>query len=387
MGINSFPRANDSLMEQLANLEKSLSQRESEIAELLENAVEGVQQVGADQKIRWANRWLLNLLGYTSVEYVGHPLAEFYADRAGFNEFWQRLMRRENIYDFPAELRCKDGSTRLVLIHSKGLWDAGKFVHMRCFIRDVTEQRRMEEALRRSEKLVAVGRLAASIAHEINNPLESLTNLLFLLQTHASLSEPARNYAALADHELRRVARITKQMLAFYRESARPVMLSVADLLDSALELYAPRLRDLGISVDKQYAAAGEMEGFPSDIRQLLVNLLGNAIEASPPNGRIRLRITASRERNYLRRPGVRLIVADHGAGISHGNRKKIFDPFFTTKGEAGTGLGLWVSRGIVQKHDGTMYFKSSVKKGSSGTVFCVFLPATAAPLRQLKAA
>jgi PAS domain S-box-containing protein len=129
----------------------ALRRKQSELADILENAVEGVQQVGPDQRILWANNAMLRLLGYAPGEYVGHPLPEFYADRGGFHEYWQKLMRGEDIHDYPAELRCQDGSVKQVLIHSNGLWEMGKFVHTRCFVRDVTEQRRAEQALRESE--------------------------------------------------------------------------------------------------------------------------------------------------------------------------------------------------------------------------------------------
>jgi PAS domain S-box-containing protein len=357
-------------------VQQQLERREAELADFLENAVEGVQQVGADHKIRWANRSMLSLLGFTREEFVGHDLSEFHVHRRTFEEFWQKLMRQENIYDFPAELRCKDGSVRHVLIHSNGFWKGAKFVHTRCFIRDVTDQKRMEEALRTSEKLATTGRLAATIAHEINNPLEALSNLFYLLKSHRSLDDTARSYATLADKELHRVAHITKQMLSFYRHSAAPVPLRLSEILDGTIELYEAKLIRRNIAVHRHYSAEEIVWGFPSDIRQLFANLLGNAIEASGSNRIIRLRISNSPDWTNRDRRGVRISIADSGSGISLAARKKLFEPFFTTKGEGGTGLGLWVSKGIVQKHEGTIRFRSSVRPGHSGTMFSVFLPA-----------
>lgn len=334
-----------------------------------------MQQVGPDHRVLWANRWLLNLLGYSAEEYVGHDLAEFHVRRENFDEYWRKLMRHENICDYAAGLRCKDGSVKQVLIHSKGLWAEGRFVHTRCFIRDVTKQKRMAQALRQSEKLAATGRLAATIAHEINNPLEALTNLFYLLQWHPSLDDAARGYAALADQELRRIAHITKQMLGFYRESPRPVPLKMSEILDSVVELYARRLSSHDIRVQKHYATEGALEGFPSELRQLLTNLVRNATEASRKNGKIHLHIRETRDWRRPSRRGVRVSIADNGSGIPAATQKKIFEPFFTTKGESATGLGLWASRAIVDRHEGSIRLRSSDRQGRSGTVFSVFLP------------
>ena len=244
--------------------------------------------------------------------------------------------------------------------------------------RELAEQKRMEQALRHSEKLAASGRLAAAIAHEINNPLEALTNLFYILQLQPSLDEPARQYAALADKELQRVARITRQLLAFHRESLRPAPMKISEILDDVVELYAPKLASSEISVEKDYESEEAVEGFPSEIRQVLANLVSNAMEACGAQGKIRLHVFAARERRHPFRHGVRVCIADTGSGVRIENRQKIFEPFFTTKGEAGTGLGLWVSRGIVQKHEGSIRFRSSVRPGRSGTVFSVFLPSAA---------
>jgi PAS domain S-box-containing protein len=179
----------------------ALRRKQSELADILENAVEGVQQVGPDQRILWANNAMLRLLGYAPGEYVGHPLPEFYADRGGFHEYWQKLMRGEDIYDCPTELRCQDGSVKQVLIHSNGLWEMGKFVHTRCFVRDVTEQRRAEQALRKSE---------ASL-RQAKDKLESQVE-----QRTVALRRLSSQILALQDAERRRIARELHDSLGQY---------------------------------------------------------------------------------------------------------------------------------------------------------------------------
>ena len=181
--------------------QNSLRSKQSELADLLENAVEGVQRVGADQKILWANRALLHLLGYSPVEYVGHSFSEFHVDENVFAEYWRRLMRGEDIYDCPAELRCQDGSVKQVQIYSNGLWENGEFVHTRCFVRDVTEQKRAEQALRESEANL---RLA-------NDRLESQVE-----QRTAALRQLSTRVLTLQDAERRRIARELHDSLGQY---------------------------------------------------------------------------------------------------------------------------------------------------------------------------
>jgi signal transduction histidine kinase len=236
-------------------------------------------------------------------------------------------------------------------------------------------QLQAQEVLRESEKLAATGRLAATIAHEINNPLESLTNLLYLIESDKSLSDTGRRFACAAAQEIKRTAHITKQMLAFHRQSTTPVDIRLSEVLDSVVELYAAKIEQSGITVQKQYDTAATVKGFPAELRQVFANLLGNAIEAIGRHGVIRLHTFASREWSNARRSGVRVVIADNGVGISPEHRRRLFEPFVTTKGERGTGLGLWVSSGIVKKHDGSIRLRSSTRAGRSGTCFSVFLP------------
>jgi signal transduction histidine kinase len=236
-------------------------------------------------------------------------------------------------------------------------------------------QLQAQEVLRESEKLAATGRLAATIAHEINNPLESLTNLLYLLESDKSLSDAGRRFACAAAQEIKRTAHITKQMLAFHRQSTTPVEISLSEVLDNVVELYAAKIEQSSITVQKQYDTTATVKGFPAELRQVFANLFGNAIEAIGQHGVIRLHMFASHEWSNAGRSGVQVVIADNGVGISPENRRRLFEPFVTTKGERGTGLGLWVSSGIVKKHEGSIRLRSSTRTGRSGTCFSVFLP------------
>jgi PAS domain S-box-containing protein len=244
-------------------------------------------------------------------------------------------------------------------------------------VMDTSDRKRSEEALRKTEKLAATGRLAASIAHEINNPLEAITNLLYLLSNHADLQEPASSYVQMAEHEVRRISEITQQTLRFYRQSTLPARANLGELLDSVLTLNQGRLRNLGITVEKGYDADTSLYCFAGELRQVFANLIGNAIDAMPGGGRLVLRARRSRDWNDPSRLGVRFQVADTGSGMTPEVRKHIFEPFFTTKEVTGTGLGLWVSSEIVVKHKGSVRVRSHSDKlgGQSGTIFELFFP------------
>jgi PAS domain S-box-containing protein len=243
---------------------------------------------------------------------------------------------------------------------------------------NIEERKRAEEALRHSERLAATGRLAATIAHEINNPLEGVTNLLYLIEQTPGLDPQVLDYANMAQSELLRVGRITKQTLAFHRESSAPVIIDLAELIESVVYLYERKMKDKAIELALDVTFRGRLSGFPTELRQVLVNLFENAVEASPHGGRLRLRAYPSREWNNSRLPGVRIVIADRGIGIAREQYARIFDPFFTTKGEKGTGLGLWVTQSIVQKHGGSVRLRSSTRPERNGTVFSVFLPVPA---------
>ena len=249
-------------------------------------------------------------------------------------------------------------------------------------VRDHLQQEKLAaDALRKSEKLAVAGRLAASIAHEINNPLEAVTNLHFLMHSSKSLEE-MRHYLGVADHELQRVVEITSQTLRFYRASSVSSEVNMATVLDSVLKLYERRLSTNRIKVDRQYRPGAELVGSGGELRQVMANLISNALDAMPNGGRLRIRVGPSAEHNNGRRKGIRVVVADTGVGIPAKIRGKILEPFVSTKQDTGTGLGLWISSEIVRKHGGAFRFRSRIGKG---TVFSVFLPAE--PSKELKTA
>jgi PAS domain S-box-containing protein len=238
---------------------------------------------------------------------------------------------------------------------------------------DVTSRKAAEQVLRQSEKLAATGRLAASIAHEINNPLASVMNALYILRINPKMPESMLAFVRTAEEELARVVHITKQTLGFYREISSPVMSSVPHLFEEVLAAYDARIEQARITVHKDFAEVGPLAAFPSELRQVFSNLVLNAIEASSVGSSIFIRVRQVHGEDG--RSGIRVTVADNGHGIPRENMSRIFEPFFTTKDSKGTGLGLWVSQGIVQKHQGKLRVRSRTDEVQHGTCCTVFLP------------
>lgn len=238
---------------------------------------------------------------------------------------------------------------------------------------DITAQKRSEEALRRTEKLAAAGRLAATIAHEINNPLTAITNLLFLAKYQSNQPE-IQKLLDLADHEMQRVSHITKQTLGFYRDNSTPRLLNLTALVKSVVRLYATKIGSKDLVVQTQLRAESPVIAIEGEITQVLSNILSNAIDASKPGAAITIATRDSGE------GGVLIKIADQGTGISLQDRAHLFEAFFTTKRDVGTGLGLWVSKGIIEKHGGWIRVRTSSGQSRHGTIFTVYIPRATMP-------
>ncbi|HXU48233.1 MAG TPA: ATP-binding protein, partial [Candidatus Binatia bacterium] len=225
---------------------------------------------------------------------------------------------------------------------------------------------------RQTEKLAATGRLAASIAHEINNPLEALTNLIYLARKNPAKSE---SYLAIADQELDHIAEITKHTLGFYRDTTTPVQVNIGDVVHDVLELYSRKLQFKNISVSERYEASAGILGYPGELRQIFANLVANAIEAMQQNGHLCIKTSTVSNGGSGKAAGVRVSVMDDGCGIEKAQMMRIFEPFYTTKKDTGTGLGLWLTQNLVAKHNGYIQVRSRIDHGKSWTMFSVFLP------------
>ncbi|HEX5434360.1 MAG TPA: ATP-binding protein, partial [Candidatus Angelobacter sp.] len=294
-------------------------------------------------------------------------------DRQQVHRAITEAMAHNGEYEIQYRVVFPDKSVHWLEARGRTIVIAGTAVRMLGVAMDITSRKGAEEALRHSEKLAATGHLAASIAHEINNPLAAVTNALYILRTTRGMPSSAIEYVRTAELELSRVVHITRQTLGFYREFSAPVMVDVPRLLDEALAAFAGKIEKNNVTVHKSYGHTWSLPAFPSELRQVFSNLVMNALEAVGDNGRVSVLVRSVQDRDD--RPGLKITVADNGAGIAPENMPHIFEPFFTTKESKGTGLGLWVSQGIVQKHGGRIRVRSSCSPQHHGTCFVIFLP------------
>jgi PAS domain S-box-containing protein len=314
------------------------------------------------------------IIGLPKDQILGKTVTEI-APIDGLREMFEQVAKGEPVRNrlLEGELPTRPTEHRYWTVNYDPIFSAdGKVEAISAASLEITAQKRAELALIQNEKLAAAGRLAASVAHEINNPLESVTNLLYLIEHGESLNQ-VRDYARSAQAELARVALVTMQTLRFHRQSTSPTHVKVSDVLDSVAMLYEVRLTGSAIKVSKRYRDE-PIVCFESEVRQVLNNLVSNALDAMRSGGELLLRTNMVIERRQGR-PGVRITVADTGHGMDAETQRRIFEPFFTTKGLTGTGLGLWVSAEILKRHSGSIKVRSSRREGCHGTVFQVFLP------------
>ena len=272
----------------------------------------------------------------------------------------------------------KDGTELHIADSGSPIRDqSGKTAGIVLVFRDITRERRTQEALLANEKLAVAGRLAATIAHEIHNPLDSVSNLLYLMRTGVS-EEESRHFMDMAEQELARVTQISRAMLGLYRESKAPVQVDLREMLLEILLLMERRFTDLDVTMHADLPNSVVVDAFPAELRQVFTNLITNAAEAASPGGQVRVSIIPQAAGigadGQKLQAGATIIIADNGEGVPESVRPHLFQPFFTTKGEHGTGLGLWVSRGIINKHGGSIDLDSSTDNGAHGTIVSVFL-------------
>jgi len=350
------------------------------LAAIVECSDDAIIATNLDGVIETWNRGAERLYGYRPGEAIGQPITMLMLPKQVAEEpaIMERIGRGEHINHYESVRRRKDG--RLVdvsLTISPVVDEHGQIVGTSKIARDIGERKLTEAALIKSEKMAAAGRLAATLAHEINNPLQAVANLVTIWARSPGLDEHGKEYAAMAESELRRLSHLTQQSLSFYRESVVPIPVNVEETIDSVLSIYEKRIEAKGILLTKRYQADGAtIKTYPGEIRQVFSTLFLNAMEAVEVGGTIGVRVRKAFRWHNPEIQGVRITVSDNGVGISADNIPRIFEPFFTTKGENGTGLGLWVASGIVDRSGGSILTRSSVDPSKQGTCFSIFLPA-----------
>ena len=317
------------------------------------------------------------MLGYPTAELLGRPLAEIATPDhvPGLLEMMRSVANGNVVKDrlLEGELKARPGEKRAWRVNYSPLFNEdGSVRAISTASIEITNQKKAESALIQSEKLAAVGRLASSISHEINNPLEAITNLLYLIAMDKKLPDDLKGFVNMAQSELSRVSQIATQTLRFHRQAVAPTNVTAQELISAVARLYTGRLANSHIKVDARYNTQTQILCFENDIRQVLNNLMANAIDAMRKGGRLIIRAHDAHSNGIH---GVRITIADTGHGMSAATAARIFEPFFTTKDLNGTGLGLWISAGIVERHQGHLRVRSSESATRHGTIFSLFLP------------
>jgi PAS domain S-box-containing protein len=358
-----------------------LKESQRRLGAVLASIGDGVIATDPCGRIVFANDVAQRLLALTHAEIVNrhttevlHILDEYSRDAAP--DLFREVMYRQDHFSSPAHsLLLRSNATELpVAATASPIRDEGQITGVVIVLRDLTRERQSERSLQSAEKLASIGRLAASVAHEIHNPLDAMGNILYLLE-HGPLDETSKTYVRLAREELERVTNISEQMLTFSRESRQPIEVKVADIFENVLTLFSARIRRMDVTIVKQIDPDLTITAFPGELRQVFSNLIGNALDSLTGPGKIVVRNQRSHSWNSEHEPGIRILVFDNGCGIPQEVRPHLMDPFVTSKGEKGTGLGLWVCRNIVEKYQGTLRYRTSTTPGRSGTCFSVFFP------------
>jgi len=353
------PRARDSWSEDEAR----------DYATILDLANDAIIVMDLEGHIAFWNRGAERLYGWTSEEAIGQQCHALL--KTVFPVPLPEILTAVRIQgEWRGELVHVNKDGRSVVVASR--WTprtnvAGAMIGTFEINRDLTEEKRRQDHSRNAERLATLGRMAATVAHEINNPLEVLTNIFYLLKMQPQ-TDVARALIEDGEAELRTIAEITNATLRYSRAAAQPAETSVRDVLDNVLSMYSGQIRSRHVQVEKRYRTAGKVVVRAGEIRQVFANLIGNALDALPNGGKLRVGVKDAH-------PGVTVAIADRGTGIPTDARDKVFEAFFTTKGSSGTGLGLWISRDIIQKHGGTIRLRSYTTPGRSGTVFLITLP------------
>ncbi len=323
------------------------------------------------------NDELARMMGLSKDQIIGRSVIEVGPGVASIGELFRQVSTGKPVRDYilEGERPGQPGVQHTWNVNYFPVYDkSGNMTGITTASLEITQQRKTEAALMQSEKLAAVGRLASSISHEINNPLEAITNLLYLIALDEHLPKHLGVYVDMAQSELSRVSQIATQTLRFHRQAVARTSVSPAQLVDAVLNLYQGRLSNSTIRVQASYATATPILCFENDIRQILNNLIANAIDAMRGGGRLLIRAHDATDTPTGRR-GIRITIADTGHGMSPTTLNRLFEPFFTTKDLNGTGLGLWISHGIVQRHQGRLHVRSTQHPVHHGTIFSLFLP------------
>jgi PAS domain S-box-containing protein len=345
------------------------------LAAIVDSADDAIISKDLNGIIKTWNHGAHTMFGYTSEEMIGQPMLRLIPEDLHYeeDEILRKLRAGERIDHYETTRVKKNGDLLEVSVTISPIRNhENKVIGASKIARDISDRKRMEKVLILSEKLAATGRMAATIAHEVNNPLESLMNLIYLARQSCTESSQAQGYLITAEGELERVSHIARQTLGFYRDTGSPVDVYLHDLIVNVLTVYQSKLLTSRISVESSFNDLRKISVSRGEMLQIFSNLITNSIDAMKEGGKLSVSL---RKTTALDRDGIQTVIRDTGTGISPENLEKIFEPFFTTKGNLGTGIGLWVTRQLVEFRGGQIAVTSSTEPGKSGTSVTIFIP------------
>ncbi len=354
------------------------------LAAIVDSAEDAIVSKDLNGIVKTWNAGAERLFGYAAAEMIGQPIQRIIPPErhAEEDEILRKVRQAERVVQYETVRLRKDGEPIDVSLTISPIQDqAGCVIGASKVARDISDRKRMERLLIQSEKLSATGRMAASIAHEINNPLESLINLIFLARQACAAESRAHHFLVTAEQELERVSHIARQTLGYYRDVSAPVELYFHDLIENVLTVYHSKLINAGIATDVRFNDIDKILVSQGEMLQVVSNVIANAIDSMPRGGKLSI---VTRLAIMEGRKGIATVIQDSGSGIDPEHLSKVFEPFFTTKGDLGTGIGLWVVRQLVETRGGNIHVVSSTEEGSSGTTVTIFIPfASPKPVRE----
>ena len=356
--------------------EKKTEQAAQRLAAIVESSDDAIVSKDLNGIVMTWNKAAERIFGYKAEEIIGRSITtiippELYDDEP---RILAKLRAGQRIDHFQTVRMRKDGERIYVSLTVSPIRDqAGKVIGAAKIARDITQQKKMEEAIQLSERLASLGKLAATVAHEINNPLEAVTNFIYLARHQPDLPENVKYYLGYADQELGRVAHIARQTLGFYRDNSYPTWVRVSDLVDDVLTVYERKFKYKSLRVDRRIDPGLTVYTLQGELKQILSNLIANAIDACKEGDKIVVHARNSHDFKSGSN-GMRMTIADTGVGIAEEDKARLFAPFFTTKKDVGTGLGLWITRDLLEKKGGHIRVRSR-DSNPSGTVMSIYLP------------
>jgi PAS domain S-box-containing protein len=322
------------------------------------------------------------MFGYTAGEMIGQSILRIIPEELQYeeDEILRKLRAGDRIDHYETKRVKKNGDRIEVSVTISPIRDeVGRVTGASKIARDISDRKRVELLLIQSEKLVATGRMAATIAHEINNPLESVMNLIYLARQYSSESSKAHQYLLTAEEELERVSHIARQTLGYYKDTGSPTEVYLHDLIENVLAVYNSKLIAASIAVEVQFNDLQKIVASKGEMLQVFSNVIANAIDAMPQGGTLKI---STRNLIGSAGDGIQTVIRDSGTGIKQDHLAKIFEPFFTTKGDLGTGIGLWVVRQLLERRGGQISVASTTEQGNSGTTITIFVPFSTHVLR-----